>query len=88
MLNVPGFSIHEELGYLVNTGLTPYEALVTGTRNVPLNDALARATADEEGMALWRQYLVDWTRWNHVRSAACVVSLAGHAVALAAVANG
>lgn len=34
MLNVPGFSIHEELGYLVNTGLTPYEALVTGTRNV------------------------------------------------------
>lgn len=32
--NVPGFSIHRELGTLVASGLTPYEALVTGTRNV------------------------------------------------------
>ena len=34
MMNVPGFSIHEELGYLVNAGLTPYQALLTGTVNV------------------------------------------------------
>jgi hypothetical protein len=33
MFNVPGFSVHRELGYLVDAGLTPYEALVTGTRN-------------------------------------------------------
>jgi imidazolonepropionase-like amidohydrolase len=31
---VPGFSIHRELRFLVLAGLTPYEALVTGTRNV------------------------------------------------------
>lgn len=32
--NVPGFSLHRELRYLVDAGLTPYEALATGTRNV------------------------------------------------------
>ena len=32
--NVPGFSALRELGALVAAGLTPYEALETGTRNV------------------------------------------------------
>jgi amidohydrolase family protein len=32
--NVPGFSIHRELASYVAAGLTPYEALATGTRNV------------------------------------------------------
>lgn len=30
-LNVPGFSIHEELAYFVKAGLTPYQALRAGT---------------------------------------------------------
>lgn len=30
---VPGFSVHEELQNLVDAGLTPYEALRTGTRD-------------------------------------------------------
>jgi imidazolonepropionase-like amidohydrolase len=34
MMNVPGFSIHEELGYMVKAGLTPYQALAMGTVNV------------------------------------------------------
>ncbi len=34
VFNVPGFSIHHELQYLVDAGLTPYEALKTGTVNV------------------------------------------------------
>ncbi len=34
VFQVPGFSIHDELRILVESGLTPYEALVTGTRNV------------------------------------------------------
>lgn len=34
VFNVPGFSTHHELAYLVNCGLTPYEALRTGTVNV------------------------------------------------------
>ncbi|MCG8414840.1 MAG: amidohydrolase family protein, partial [Pseudomonadales bacterium] len=31
---VPGFSLHDELGHLVNVGLTPAEALATSTVNV------------------------------------------------------
>jgi imidazolonepropionase-like amidohydrolase len=31
IFNVPGFSLHHELGFLVAAGLTPYEALSTGT---------------------------------------------------------
>lgn len=34
IFNVPGFSIQRELGYLVQAGLTPFQALATGTRNV------------------------------------------------------
>ena len=34
MYNVPGFSTHRELEALVASGLTPYQALETGTRNV------------------------------------------------------
>ncbi|MCC5912984.1 MAG: amidohydrolase family protein [Balneolaceae bacterium] len=31
--NVPGFSIHHEMEMMVATGLSPYEVLVTGTKN-------------------------------------------------------
>jgi imidazolonepropionase-like amidohydrolase len=31
VFNVPGFSLHHELGFLVAAGLTPFEALQTGT---------------------------------------------------------
>ncbi len=34
VFNVPGFSTHHELRYLVLSGLTPYQALRTGTVNV------------------------------------------------------
>ncbi len=34
VMNVPGFSIHEELGFMVGSGLTPLQALQSGTRNV------------------------------------------------------
>lgn len=30
---IPGFAVHQELGLLVEAGLTPFEALATGTRN-------------------------------------------------------
>jgi imidazolonepropionase-like amidohydrolase len=43
--NVPGFSVHRELEALVAAGLTPYEALVTGTRNI----AAYLGTADLAG---------------------------------------
>src|SRR4051812_47994836 len=51
--------------------------LVTMRGNVPLNNALARVTqADALGEAIWRSYLRDWTRWNHVRTVACFVAMA------------
>lgn len=34
IFNVPGISTHHELQYLVDAGLTPYEAIKTGTVNV------------------------------------------------------
>jgi hypothetical protein len=37
MWNVPGFSIHRELETLVAAGLTPYQALATGTRNIAIH---------------------------------------------------
>jgi imidazolonepropionase-like amidohydrolase len=43
--NVPGFSVHRELRYLVQAGLTPYQALETGTRNV----AVFFGTAGDRG---------------------------------------
>ncbi len=39
---IPGFSLHEELGYLVEAGLTPYQALRAAT----VNAALALGQAD------------------------------------------
>ncbi len=34
--HIPGFSIHEEMAFLVDAGLTPYEVLAAGTRNAAL----------------------------------------------------
>lgn len=50
---------------------------VTVIFNVPLNNALAAAApASSEGAALWARYLVEWTWWNHVRTAAPLVAMA------------
>jgi imidazolonepropionase-like amidohydrolase len=43
--NVPGFSVHREMAMMVAAGLTPYEVLVTGTRN----PAIYFETPDEFG---------------------------------------
>lgn len=56
--------------------------LVTGTQNVPLNDALARVEPGGED-AMWRLYRERWTRWNHVRTAACAGATALFAAGLA-----
>ncbi|MEX0840332.1 MAG: anthrone oxygenase family protein [Parvibaculum sp.] len=50
---------------------------VTMGGNVPLNNALARAAPESaEGAALWSRYLVVWTRWNSVRTAASLAAAA------------
>ncbi|WP_242698336.1 anthrone oxygenase family protein [Bacillus sp. SD088] len=51
--------------------------LVTAVCNVPLNDALANIIAtDAESLALWEDYYLKWTAWNHVRTISSLVSLA------------
>jgi len=57
--------------------------LLTITRNVPLNDALAAADPESKaGHELWARYLEDWTWWNHVRTAASLAATAAFSVAL------
>lgn len=55
---------------------------VTMGFNVPLNNRLAR-TDLREAQVLWPRYVHDWLRWNHVRTALGVVSLALLALGLA-----
>ena len=49
---------------------------VTACFNVPLNKALeARQAGSTDGAAFWTaRYLTVWTRWNTVRTVACVLS--------------
>jgi uncharacterized membrane protein len=42
---------------------------VTAACNAPLNNRL-----DEAPEAVWPEYLESWTRWNHVRTAACLIA--------------
>ncbi|MEM9731163.1 MAG: anthrone oxygenase family protein [Myxococcota bacterium] len=55
--------------YLVGT------FVVTAAGNVPLNEALAVVEPNtKQAAATWSRYLVEWSRWNHVRTAACIVA--------------
>ena len=43
--------------------------------NVPMNDALAKVSGSgAEAADVWNSYLKDWTRWNHVRTAASLLA--------------
>jgi uncharacterized membrane protein len=56
---------------------------VTRVFNVPRNDALATVEpASSDGMTLWAEYLVSWTAWNHVRTAAALIAAATFTIAL------
>jgi uncharacterized membrane protein len=52
--------------------------LVTMIVNVPMNNALdALQPGSEEAARLWStSYLVDWVRWNHVRTLSSIGALA------------
>ncbi len=50
---------------------------VTAAFNVPMNNALDRVDAsDAAAEPVWRDYLVRWTQWNHVRTVACIGAMA------------
>lgn len=57
--------------------------LVTIVCNVPLNNELARVSAESaEGAEVWTRYLRVWTWWNHVRTAASLAAMAAFFAAL------
>jgi uncharacterized membrane protein len=57
--------------------------LVTIVFNVPRNDALAAVDPiSSDGISLWRDYLVSWTNWNHVRAIATLAAAASLTIAL------
>jgi uncharacterized membrane protein len=48
---------------------------VTMAFNVPRNNVLARLEpASREAAGVWKRYLVEWTAWNSVRTAASLAS--------------
>ncbi|WP_129782069.1 anthrone oxygenase family protein [Peristeroidobacter soli] len=54
---------------------------VTMVRNVPLNDTLARVAPSADDLeAQWHAYRGPWTRWNHVRTIACVLAAAAFVI--------
>ena len=56
---------------------------VTMFFNVPMNGTLASMNPDSaEGVALWQDFLVRWTLWNHVRTVASILSSALFILAL------
>ena len=56
---------------------------VTIALNVPLNNGLAAIdVASQAGAEIWRRYLVDWTFWNHIRTAAALLATAAFIVGL------
>ena len=58
---------------------------VTIVGNVPLNERLAVVDpSDATAESLWRVYLVRWTRWNHVRTAASLAAAAFFLIAASA----
>ena len=72
-------------GYVVAGGLFYFLGtfLVTMLFNVPRNNALAAVAATStEGAALWADYLIAWTKWNHVRTIAALAGAASFTIAL------
>jgi uncharacterized membrane protein len=74
-------------GWLIAAGVIYVigEVALTMGYHVPRNNALARVDPQsEEGARVWRTYLVEWTRGNHVRTVAALTACGLLAVALQA----
>lgn len=49
--------------------------LCTAIFNVPLNNRLAAAGENQRSLtAMWALYYLQWTRWNHIRTASSLLS--------------
>jgi uncharacterized membrane protein len=57
---------------------------VTAFINIPMNNEMAAlAPANPDSTTYWASYLTNWTAWNHLRSATCLVASALFVIALA-----
>lgn len=64
-------------GFLLSGGLAYFIGtfLVTMVCNVPRNNALAAVDpVSAQGEKLWESYVISWTAWNHVRTAAALTA--------------
>ena len=53
--------------------------------NVPMNNALVAADpASAPGQEIWKNYLTNWTLWNHIRTIATLAASASFIAALVA----
>ena len=44
--------------------------------NVPLNNRLSDTSGDPElKKTTWNRYVIEWTRWNHLRTGCCLASM-------------
>lgn len=87
LLSITAVARWQEAGaaYVIGGGLLYVLGtfLVTMLFNVPRNNGLdAVAATSPEGAALWADYLVTWTRWNHVRTIAALAGAASFTIAL------
>jgi uncharacterized membrane protein len=70
----PGMAIWLGLGMASHVGPV---LLVTGLRNIPMNNRLQSLASDPDGTsAYWPQYVERWSGWNHVRTAGAVLTCA------------
>lgn len=94
-LGTPALCVALLVGALPDSGAPGHGPLISGallyllgpfgitlTRNVPLNDGLARREAAEAPVA-WPAYRTRWQRWNHLRTALGVLALVALAAGLA-----
>jgi uncharacterized membrane protein len=57
--------------------------VVTGACNVPRNDALALIDpASAEAQNFWKEYVVSWSAWNHVRTVTALAASAALTIGL------
>jgi uncharacterized membrane protein len=67
----------------VAMALSILSILVTAVFNVPRNDALATLDAGSPSTeADWVRYVVEWTRWNTVRTVMSAASVGAYALSL------
>lgn len=55
--------------------------LCTVLFNVPLNNRLLKASFENQP-GVWRNYVIEWTRWNHVRSISSLLAFILYVLAL------